>query len=61
MESCSSFGKQKGECFKPIFQILVYYYELFDIGILMVFIVNHILKQSNNEFLSKQWFDLNHM
>ena len=33
MESCSSFGKQKGECSKPIFKILVYYYELFDTGI----------------------------
>ena len=33
MESCSSFGKQKGECSKPIFQILVYYYKLFYAGI----------------------------
>ena len=33
MESCSSFGKQKGECSKPSFQILVYYYELFYDGI----------------------------
>ena len=33
MESCSSFGKQKGECSKPIFQILVYDYKLFDDGI----------------------------
>ena len=33
MESYSSFGKQKGECSKPIFQILVYYYKLFYVGI----------------------------
>ena len=33
MESCSNFGKQKGEYFKPIFQILVYYYKLFYAGI----------------------------
>ena len=33
MKSCSSFGKQKGECSKPIFQILVYYYEPFYTGI----------------------------
>ena len=26
VELCSSVGKQKGECSKPIFQILVYYY-----------------------------------
>ena len=26
MELCSSFGKQRGECSKPNFQILVYYY-----------------------------------
>ena len=25
MESCSSFGKQKGECSKPSFPMLVYY------------------------------------
>ena len=25
MESCSSVGKQKGECSKPIFKILLYY------------------------------------
>ena len=33
VESCSCFGKQKGECSKPIFQILVYYYKLFYAGI----------------------------
>ena len=26
VELCSSFGKQRGEYSKPIFQILVYYY-----------------------------------
>ena len=25
VELCSSFGKQRGECSKPIFPILVYY------------------------------------
>ena len=33
MESCSSCGKKKCECSKPIFQILVYYYKLFYTGI----------------------------
>ena len=33
MESCLSVGKQKGECSKPIFQMLVYYYKLFYTGI----------------------------
>ena len=32
MESYLSFGKQKGECSKPIFQIQVYHYELFYTG-----------------------------
>ena len=35
-ESCGvvlKFSKQKGECSKPIFQILVYYYKLFYAGI----------------------------
>ena len=39
-ESCGivlKFSKQKSECSKPIFQILVYYYyKLFYTGILMV-------------------------
>ena len=33
LKSCLSSGKQKGECSKPIFQIVVYYYELFYTGV----------------------------
>ena len=34
VESCSSLISRKGECSKPIFQILVYYYyKLFYTGI----------------------------
>ena len=29
VESCSIIVNRKGECSKPIFQILVYYYKLF--------------------------------
>ena len=33
LKSCSIILNRKGECSKPIFQILVYYYELFYTGI----------------------------
>ena len=48
MESCSSFGTQKGECSKHIFQILVYYYyKMF---------YTSILNYSTILLKSKQWF-----
>ena len=56
MELCSSFGKQIGECFKLIFQILVYYYyyyKLFYTGISWFGFANHF-QEASNELKSKQ-------
>ena len=52
MWNCAlKFSKQRGECSKLIFQILVYYYyyKLFYTGISWVLITNHF-QEANNEF-----------